>query len=146
RMRVRQHRRMNAHSDLTVDLLGDRNELDRVAETLRVLDVAMGDVRDALAVDLSGDDSRAERDGREDGRLRRRVEAFDVRGRVLFGVAERLGLRESLRERHAALGHTGEDEVRRPVDDPDDLLDPLTRERLLQGPDQWDPAAHRGLE
>ena len=90
----RDHRRVHAHADLAVDLLGDREQLHDVAELVRGRDVVGGDVRDALAVDVAGDDARAERDRGDDRRLGRGVEALDVGGRVALGVPERLRLGE----------------------------------------------------
>ena len=44
------------------------------------------------------------------------------------------------------LGHLREDEVGRPVHDPEDPIDALPCEGLAQGPDQRDPAGHGGFE
>ena len=102
RMVRRDHRRVHAHRDRAVEILGDREQLDDVSEVGGRGDVGGGDLRDALAVHVAGDDLRAERDRREDRGLRRGVEALDVGGRVAFGVAERLRLGERVGERRAS--------------------------------------------
>ena len=95
----RHHRGVHVHADRAVDLLGDREQLDDVAELVRGRDVVGGDLRDAFAVHVAGDDARTERDRRDDRRLRRGVEALDVGGRVAFGVPELLRLGERVGER-----------------------------------------------
>ena len=71
-------------------LLGDREQLDHVAELARRRHVGVGELADALAVDVAGDDARAERDRRDDRGLRRGVEALDVGRRVALGEARAL--------------------------------------------------------
>jgi hypothetical protein len=136
---------VHARGDLAVLLLGDRQQLDRVPESLGEGDVALGDVGDTFAVDISGDDARVEGDTRKDRCLRRRVEALDIGGRIEFGVTEPLRLGQRLPELQTLLGHARQDEVRRAVDDAHHLVDPLAGERLLQRVDERDAAADRRL-
>ncbi len=103
------------------------------------------DALDALVVDVGERHARAERDGREDRHLRRRVRARDVVGRICLGVAEPLRLGERLGERRAGL-HLGEDEVRRPVHDPEHAVHVRDDERLAEHLDHWDRGAHARLE
>ena len=140
------HRRVHAHRDLAVDLLGDREQLHDVAELARRAMSSAVMLGDALAVHVAGDDARAERDRRDDRGLRRGVEALDVGGRVGLGVAERLRLGERVGERRARLGHAGEDVVRRAVDDAHHAPDAVAGERLAQRPHQRDAAGDRRLE
>ncbi len=103
-------------------------------------DVAGGDLGDALAMDVGAADPGVERERGEDRRLGRGVEALDVGGRVGLGVAERLGLLDGLGEARSRRVHLVEHEVRRAVDDPEDLADVVTGERLADRPEDRDRA------
>ena len=99
-----------------------------------------------FVVHVAGNDLRAERDRRHDRRLGPGIEALDVGGWIAFGEAQ--GLR--LGQRHAVvgalLGHLGEDEVGRAVDDPHHARDRLAAKALAQGTDDGDAAGHGRLE
>lgn len=70
---------MDAHIDaVLIGILADSQQLDDIAEVLRVLDVVRRDLRDALDRDILELHARVERQRREDGRLARRVESVDV--------------------------------------------------------------------
>ena len=105
--------------------LGDREQLDPVAELLGVGDVGRLQVDDAFDVGLGELHRNAERDRAHDRRLVGGVDAGDVEGRVGLGVAEPLRLGERGREVDPLLAHLREDEVGRAVDDPGDPLDPV---------------------
>jgi hypothetical protein len=66
----------------------------------------------------------------EDGGLGGGVEALDVGGRVGLGIAQGLGLLDGLGEARAGGVHLVQDEVRRAVDDADDLAHVVTGEGL----------------
>ena len=101
---------------------------------------------DPLEADVVEDDRRAEGEPGEDRHLRRGVGPVHVLGRVGLGVAELLGARQHLVVGGAGLRHLGEDEVGRPVDDPEDLLDLGRGKALLDHPDHGNDARHRRLE
>ena len=88
----------------------------------------------------------AEGDGGDDRRLGAGVEALDVGGRVALGEPERLRLGERDAVVGALLGHLGEDEVRRAVDDAHHPPDRLAAQALAQRADERDAAGDRGLE
>jgi hypothetical protein len=69
--------------------------------------------------------------------------AVDVGGRIGFGVSETLRFGEHRFEAHVLLGHAGEDEVGRAVDDRADPLNALGGERFAQRADDRDAAADR---
>ena len=75
-----------------------------------------------------------------------RVDALDVECRVGLGVAERLGVRESRRERQPLVAHLRQDVVRGAIDDPGQPLDPVARQSFAQRLDDRDAAGHRRLE
>src|SRR5690606_25597885 len=95
------------------------------------------------AIELQG---HAEGDGGEDAQLVRRVDAFDVEGRVRFRVAEFLGLGEHFTEVAPLLGHFGQDEVAGAVDDAGQPFHAVGREAFAQGLDDRDTARHGRLE
>ena len=114
--------------------LGDREQLDPVAELLGVGDVGRLQVDDALDVRLRELHRNAERDRADDRRLVRGVDAGDVERRVGLGVAEPLRLGERGREVDPLLAHLREDEVGRAVDDPGDPFDPVRGQALRAAP------------
>ncbi len=116
------------------------------AELAGVLHVLARDVLDPLVAHVVEVHGRVERKAREDRHLGRRVLAVDVLGRVGLGVPEPLGLGERVVVRGAGLGHAGEDEVRRAVDDPVQAVDVGGGERLLQHADDRDDPGDRRLE
>src|SRR5438445_2451267 len=83
---------MHADLDAAVGRLGDREELDAVAELARVADVLLRHPRDALGVDVLEVDEGAERERDEDLELVRGVHALDVEGR---DAARKPGRREA---------------------------------------------------
>ena len=97
-------------------------------------------------VDVAGDDLGAERDRGDDRRLGAGVVALDVGGRVTLGVAESLRLGERRSVVGALLGHLGEDEVGRAVEDADHARERLAAQALTQGADERDAAGDGGLE
>ena len=145
RVRRRHHRRVDAHRDVVLVELGDREKLHDVAKARGVGDVPRREPRDALAVDVGVGDPRVERDRGQDRALGRGVEPLDVGGGVGLGVAEPLGLGERLLEPRTVLGHLREDEVRRAVHHAEDARHAVARERLAQRADQRDPARDGGL-
>jgi hypothetical protein len=126
--------------------LGDAQQLDAVAELLGVADVLRSELGDALDVGLVELHRDAERDGAHDGRLVRRVDAFDVEGRVGLGVAQALGFLQHHVEVEALVAHLGQDEVGGAVDDAGDPLDAVGGEAFAQRLDDRDAAGHRRLE
>ena len=89
-----------------------------------------------------------ERQARQDDQLVDRVEPLDVARRIGLRVAEplRLGQRGREVERRGLVGHGGQDEVGRAVDDPAHALDTVRREITGQRPEDGDPATDRRLE
>ena len=136
---------LHADVDRAVDQRGDADEAHHHAERGRRRDVRLLDLGDAARLDLRERHARAEGDRGEDRHLRGRVRAVDVVGRIGFGIAERLSLRERVGVRAAAL-HAREDEVRRPVDDAEDAVDVRRDERLAKHLDDRDRGADRRLE
>ena len=112
----------NAGPDAHVDAIADErrppDQLDVHVERPRGRDVVERDALDPLDLDPLERDARAEGDRREDRRLRGCVEPADVLRRVGLGEAESLRLGEGIAV-GATLLHRREDEVRRPVDDPE---------------------------
>ena len=121
-------------------------QLDRVAELRREGDVVAVERVDALVRDLVDAHVRVERDRREDRDLGGRIRAVHVLRRVGLRVSELLGARERLGVGLALARHRRQDEVRRPVDDADDLAHARGEHRLAQHLDDRDGGAHRCLE
>ncbi len=144
----RHHRRVHAHGDVAgrrIDL-GDPQQLDDVAEAFGHGDVGGRDPADALVVHVAGDDPRPERDRCHDRCLGAGVEALHIGSGVAFGEAECLGLGQRCAVLRSFLGHLGEDEVGRAVDDPHHTGDGLAAQALAQRTDDGDAAGHGRLE
>ena len=136
----------DADAQPAVASLGDPEQLQGQAELLRVGDVVGLDLGDPLAGDVVEGHRGAEGEPGEDRHLGRGVRALDVIGRVGLRVAEFLGALEGVRVRCAGAGHLREDEVRGPVDDPEDLRYLGRGEALLDHPDDRHHPRHRCLE
>ena len=145
RMVAVDERRADAHVDAVADEARAADQLHVHVERARGGDVIERDALDPLDVDPVERHARAERDGREDRRLRRGVEPGDVLGRIGLGEAEPLRLGEGVAV-GAPLLHRREDEVRRPVDDPEHAVHVRDDERLAQHLDHGDRRAHGRLE
>ena len=126
--------------------LGDRQELDPVAQLPRVGDLLGADPGDALGVDLLQLHPAPEGERGEDLELVGRVDALDVQRRVRLGVPGRLRFAEGLGEVAPLLGHPRQDVVRRPVDDAVERDEAVGGQAVAEGPDDRHPAGHRGLE
>ena len=97
-------------------------------------------------MDRFGVDLRAEGEAGQDGELVGGVEAVDVEGRVGFGIAEALGVRQAGLEGQPLHLHAGEDVVAGAVEDAVDAGDLVAGERLAQRLDDRDAAGDGGLE
>ena len=124
---------------------GPADQLHVHVERPRGGDVVERDALDALDLDPLERDARAEGDRGEDRGLRCGVEPADVLGRVGLGEAESLRLGEGVAV-GAPLLHRREDEVRRPVDDPEHAVHVRDDERLAQHLDHRDRGADGCLE
>ena len=124
----------------------DAEQLDAVAELFGVADVGAVQLRDAFDIGLVELHRHAEGDRAHDRRLVRGVDAFDVEGRVGFGVAQALRFLQHDVEIEALRAHLREDEVGRAVDDAGDPLDAVGRQPFAQRLDDRDAAGHRRLE
>ena len=116
---------MYPHADRAVVALGQAQQLDRAAHPPGRRHVGGADLGDPFAVHVAGPYPGVERQRREDRRLRRRVEALDVGGRVGLGVPERGRLLQRLGEPGPGRVHRRQDEVGGAVDDAGDPDDPV---------------------
>ena len=142
----RNQRRMHAQLDAFGRAPGDTEQLDAIAELFGVLDVDRIEPADPLDVGVLELHRIAEGDRAHDRHLVRRVDAFDVEGRVGLGIPQALRLGQHGGERQALAAHLGEDEIRRPIDDPGDPLDAVGRQPFAQRLDDRDAAGDRRLE
>ncbi len=76
----------------------------------------------------------------------RRIDAFDVEGRIGLGITQRLRLGQHVGKIAALVAHLGEDEIAGAVDDAGDPLDVIGGQALAQRLDDRDTAGHRRLE
>ncbi len=124
----------------------DAEQLHPVAELARRFEILRGDRRDALDEHRLRIDLGAEGDAREDRELLGGVEALDVEGRIGLGIAEALGILETVGERQLLLLHAGEDVVAGAVEDAVDAREGIAGEPLAQRLHDRDRAADRRLE
>ncbi len=124
----------------------DAEQLDAVAQLLREGDVQRADPADALHVHGVEADGVAKGEGGEDGQLVRGVDTIDVGGRVGLGVAERLRLRQHVRELALLVAHGGQDVVAGAVQDAGHAADAVGGQPLAHGLDDGDAARDRRLE
>src|SRR5947199_223049 len=78
---------------------------------------------------------------------RRRLAAASITSpSTALGVGQLLGLAQGLVEGRALLGHAGEDEVRRAVDDAQDALHAVAGQRLAQRANEGNATGDRRFE
>ncbi len=76
----------------------------------------------------------------------RSIDAFDVEGRIGFGITEALRFLEYVVEGQPLVAHFGQDEVGRAVDDAGDPFDAVGGQAFAQRLDDRDAAGHRRFE
>ncbi len=146
RRRARHHAGMHALLDPVLGRAREAQELDAKSELLRILDVEVGNVTDALDVDAGDIDRRAEGDRGQDRELVGGIDAVDVEARIRLGVSPLLRLRQHRGEAAPALAHRGENEIRGAVQDAVDPRHVIGGEPLAQRLEDRDAAGHRRLE
>ena len=128
------------------DQLGHCQELDAVAQFAGVAHVGHVHRVDARPRDEFPIDPGGKGQVSENGQLLRSVAAVDIHGRIGLGVAQPLRLGQGIGIGLAAILHLREDEVAGAVEDSVNRLDLVGHERLVDGRDDRNPAAHGGLE
>ncbi len=137
---------MHPEADGVAVVLTDGQELDDVAELLRVEHVDEFELLDAIATDGVLRWIRIEGNTRQDMQLMLRVTAIDVERGIGFSKAELLSALERIGERPMVLNHAREDEVGGAVDDTVDRLDAIAGKALGDGLDDWNASGDRGFK
>ena len=137
---------MDAQFDAFVGFAGDAQKFDAVAEFFGVFDVAAVEFADAFEVAGGEVHRRTECQRAHDGDFMACVVAFDVEGRICFGIAQCLRFFQYVGKRAAFFAHFGEDEVAGAVDDTGDAADAVGGEAFAQGFDNRDAARHCRLK
>ena len=104
----------------------------RKPSSSRERDVDGVDMADAFDMDRLEIHLGAERDAGENGKLVRRVDAIDIEGRIGFGIAEALRIREHVGEGPPGFAHHGQDVVAGPVEDAVDARDAVGGDAFAQ--------------
>ena len=146
RVGLRDQHRMHPDLDSFLPVRREANQLDDPAKCLCVSDVLRCDFRDPLRVHIPEGDSGMKRDGRHDGHLSGRVIPLDISGRIRLRIAQRGRLSQRLLIVHPLIGHLGQDEVCRPVDDSHDLADLVGGQAVLQRGYDRDAAGYGSLK
>ncbi|CDN41753.1 hypothetical protein BN871_AK_00250 [Paenibacillus sp. P22] len=139
------HRRLHADADRLVPALGDAEQLDLVAEPLRVGDVFLGDGGDALDRHVFQINFRAEAEPGEDRHFAGGIQPFHIGGRVGFGIAEILGLLQHVGVGRPLLAHFRQDVVGRAVDDAHDFGNAVRGKAFVERADDRNAASHAGF-
>ena len=134
---------VNAQFDAFVGFARDAQKFDAVAEFFGIFDVAAVEPADAFEIAGLEIDRRTERQRAHDGDFMPRVVAFDIEGRVGFGIAQSLRFFQYVGKRAAFFAHFAQDEIAGAVDDAGDAADAVGRQAFAQGFDDRDAARHR---
>ena len=126
--------------------LGDTQQLDTVAQLLGVLDVRGFELGDPLDVGLVELHRNTEGNGAHQGCLMRGIDAFNIEGRVSFGVTQALRLGQHVGEGQPLVAHFRKDEVGGAVDDAGSPFDTVGRQAFAQRLDDGNATRHRRLE
>jgi len=146
RMVERHHRRMNPCFDAAGMPLRVGDELDRVAQLPRVLEVDRLDALDTLAEDVGRTDLDLVSDRPEDRQLVSRVETADVVGGVRLREPCNLRLADRFIHGQSCGSHPAEHVVGGSVDHGGEALDAVGLEVGAECADQRYAAAHCRLE
>src|SRR5476649_1187497 len=120
--------------------------LDAVAQGFGVIHVGGGQLGDAFGVGLVELQRDPEGNGSQDRQLVGRIDTFHVKGRIGFGITQRLGFSQYVRERAAFFAHFGQDEVAGAIDDPGYPVDAVRRQAFTDGLDHRDAACNGRFE
>ncbi len=142
----RDQRRVYAQLDAGGGAACHAQVLDAVAQRFGVVHVGGGQSGDAFGVGLVELQRDTECDGRQDRQLVRRVDAFNVEGRIGFCVTQRLRLGEHVFEGATLFAHLGENEVAGTVDDPRHPVDTVGGQAFTDRLDHRNAAGNRRLE
>ncbi len=143
-MQRHQHRmRADIHFAAVANGLREADHLDAIAEFVGELNVEVADLRDALPIDFADFDGRLKGERGENRNLVHDVVAFDIVGRIGFGIAFCLGFAQGFGERLFLLLHHRQNVVRRAVDDACDFGDSIRLQAALHRRNQRDAAADR---
>jgi hypothetical protein len=143
---VPQEHRGDVQGDLVPIGPGLGEQLDRVAEFPGKAHVEWVDAVDADLLNVPRLRGHAEGDLSQHRQLVGRVAAVHIKCRVGLGVPELLGLSQCLIVRQAPLGHCGQDEVRRAVEDALQGRDLVGRQTLRESTHDWHAAGDGRLE
>ena len=133
---------VHAQLDALGCALGDAQQLDAVTQLLRVLDVGRAELGDAFDIGLVKLHRNAKRNGAHQCELVRGVHAFNVKGRVGFGVTQALRIFQHHVKVQALVAHLAQDEVGGAVDDAGDPLDAVGGQAFAQRLDDGDATGH----
>ena len=126
--------------------LGDREQLDPVAELARRIEVDRLDAADALGRDVLEGELGAERHRGEQGELVRGIDAVDVGARIRLGVAQLLRPTQHCVEGLARPLHLAQHVVRGSIDDAVHAADAVRGQALADRAQDRNAAAHARLE
>ena len=117
---------------------------------VRVLEIDRRDAANALGVNVGGHDALAEGQRGKNGKFRPRVEAVDIGGRIGFGVAGLLRLRQHLIETGRAPFDLREDVIAGAVENAVKRLNAVSRNAFAQhgvnGDASSDARLHRQVD
>ena len=145
RVAVRHKRRVHARLNLAVFFLRDGQQLERQPKLLSALHVQRCNARDSLPVHILHRHVAVKRQRGQDAQLVGRVIALHVRGRIRLSQPQPLRVGQHVRISRAFVGHSGQDIVRRAVDNAHHRADPVGLKRTVDRPNDRHRAAHACL-
>src|ERR1700722_2768712 len=127
---LRHHGRMHALLNPLPGLHRDAEQFYAIAQLIGRIEIGQRDRRDALDVDRIRIEFCAEGQTRQDRKLLRGVVAFDVKGRIGFGIAEPLRVAQAIVEREPVLLHAAKNVIAGAVEDAIDAGEGIATESL----------------
>ena len=137
---------MYAQLDTSVGTTGNAEVLDAIAQRFGVVHVSGGQLGDAFGVGLVELQRDTKGDGSQDGQLVCSIDAFNVEGRISFGITQRLRLSQHVVKGATLLAHFAEDKVASTVDDAGQPVDTVGCQAFANGLDHRDTARNSGFK
>ena len=137
---------MHAHLNATAHHAGYAEQFDSITEFAGKIDIQCGDVRDTLFENIAGRDALAKRETTEKRELLSRIRAIDIHGGIGFGKPFVLCFFEHGTKVLSGFCHSGEDVVRRAVEDAVNRLNIVGDQTLAERLDNGNATTHTGFK
>ena len=140
------HGRVNPRFNAFFSISCDGEQFEAIPEFMRKLDILGGEPVDAFPVDTAESDRKAEGHGYKDGEFVGCIGPIHIEGRRILSISEFNRLLYGLIVGLPFLGHSGQNVVGCPVQDPHDCINTVCRETIPQSANDGNASSHTCLK